>query len=85
MTVNEARLARVQGAAKVALIQRMKEREQAIITRMVVAYRAGKATSESLFGGIAAIAELRSIVTEAEQDQLMAQREFDNITQGSQA
>lgn len=68
----EKRIARVQGNVQVNLTRRMKDREEVIISRLVTAYRGGQLTSEILFGGIAAIAELRSIINDAERDLMQA-------------
>lgn len=76
----ETKLRRVQGAAKAALIERMRDREAQIITRLVAAYRSGKADANMLYGGIATIAELRSIIIEAEHDKIAVDREVSNLT-----
>lgn len=68
----EERFKRVQDAAKSSLSRRMYEREQKIISRIVMEYRSDTITSEKLFGAVAAISELRSIVTEVDQDLMQA-------------
>lgn len=79
----DSRMRRVQQNAKLALRERMEERERNIITRMVQKYQAGKLDANQLFGAIATIAELRSIVTEVEHDQIAADREIEELTKGS--
>lgn len=76
----ERRINRVQQNARIGLVERMKAREEAIISKLVLAYRGGKLNSEALFGGIAAIAEIRSIVIEAEQDYSRAAATSKDIT-----
>lgn len=75
----EKRFARVQGNVQIQLAARMKEREDSIITKLVMAYRGGKLSSEMLFGGIAAIAELRSITDEAKRDLMQATDDAQSI------
>lgn len=71
---------RVQEAQKSALANRLYEREQAILARLVSAYRADKLSHEQLFGGIAAIAEIRSMLVSVDQDQMLA-ADFDPTSQ----
>lgn len=75
----EKRFARVQGDVQIRLTQRMRSREEAIISRLVTAYRSEQLTSEMLFGGIAAISELRAIVSEAERDLMQATDDMSNF------
>lgn len=79
----ERRFQRVQGDSKAHLAQRMLDREQSIISKLVLSYRSGIVTSEELFGGIAAIAELRSIVSEASRDLLQASDDAQTFTKGN--
>lgn len=80
----EARFKRVQDATRASLTRRMYEREQKIISSLVMDYRSGTITSEKLYGGIAAISELRSIVTEAEHDLMQASDDASQLfTQGN--
>ena len=79
----EKRANRVQQAARVGLQSRMFEREQNVISRLVTEYRSGTLTSEKLFGGIAAISELRSIAVEAEHDLMQVQDDSLNMFQGN--
>ena len=71
---------RVQENTRLGLAKRMAERENAIITKLVIAYRANKLDPNMLYGGIAAISELRSIVVESEQDYHRAARVVENLT-----
>ena len=57
----------------------MREREEALISKLVTAYRSATLTSEMLFGGIAAISELRAIVSEAERDLMQATDDMSNF------
>lgn len=63
---------RVQEARQSSLLNRLYEREGAIISRLVAAYRADTLSSDQLFGGIAAIAELRSMAISVNQDEMIA-------------
>ena len=76
----EKRFARVQQATQLNLAQRMKDRETLIVDRLVMAYRSNKLSSEVLFGGIAAIAELRAIISDAERDLMQATDDSHQIT-----
>jgi hypothetical protein len=77
----EKRFARVQEANRIGLESRMLDREKKIIDRLVMAYNSGKLYSEVLFGGIAAISELRSIIHETERDLMQAADDIHSITQ----
>lgn len=77
----EKRFQRVQQNVKAGLSARMAERERAIIDRLLLEYRSGTINSEKLFGGIAAIAELRSIISEAERDYMQASDDAFSLTQ----
>lgn len=76
----EEQLSRVQRNALVALEDICSEREHAIVTNMVTLYRGGKADLHSLIGGVAAIAELRYLVTKARQDAALAQQSIREMT-----
>lgn len=76
----EKRLARVQEASRIGLAHRMADREKKIIDRLVLSYRSNKLSSEMLFGGIATISELRSIINEAEHDIMQATDEVEQLT-----
>lgn len=78
-SATEKRFARVQGNLRMQLSARMAEREDVIISKLVTAYRSGKLTSDALFGGIAAIAELRSIQDEAKRDLMQATDDAQSI------
>lgn len=54
-------------------MNRLYEREASIINRLVAAYRSEQVTSDQLFGGIAAIAELRSMAIAVQQDEQLAE------------
>ena len=75
----EKRAQRVQEAARIGLQRRMYEREQSIIARLVTEYRSGTITSEKLYGGIAAISELRSIAVQSEHDLMQAEDDTLNL------
>lgn len=73
MTPAQEKLAkRVQEARQSALLNRLYEREQAILKRLVTAYHSDSLSSEHLLGGIAAIAELRSMALDVERDEMIA-------------
>ena len=76
----EQRLSRVQQSTKLNLAQRMADREQTIIAKLVSHYRAGKLDANALFGGIAAISELRAIASEAEHDTVLSEQYFENLS-----
>lgn len=76
----ERRFQRVQGDTKAHLAQRMAEREQLIISKLVMAFRAATITSNDLYGGIAAIAELRSIASETERDLMQASDDAEQLS-----
>lgn len=76
----ERRFAKVQGDVQIRLVQRMREREQSIISRLVTAYRSEKLSSEMLFGGIAAISELRAIIHDAESSLMQATDDASKFT-----
>lgn len=82
-SASEARFKRVQEAARSGLNKRMYEREQKILDRIVLEYRSGTITSEKLYGAIAAISELRSIVIEANTDLMQAQDDSSSMFQGN--
>lgn len=76
----EARMKRVQDASRSHLTARVQAREQIIIDRLVLQYRSGTITNEALHGGIASIAELRSMALEAERDLMQATEDAENLT-----
>lgn len=77
----ERRVARVQEATRLGLGNRMADREQKIISNLVTYYRSGKVTFEMLFGGIAAISELRAIAHDADSDFMQATDDSNSLTQ----
>lgn len=76
----EGHIRRVQQNTCLALEERMKEREHAIITQVVVAYRANKLDIHRLFGAIGAISELRSMSVEAQHEVAVTEEEIDKLT-----
>lgn len=81
---SEKRLTRVQMAARSGLAKLVYERELSIINRLVAAYRGGTVNSEQLFGGIAAISELRHMAVDAEHDYMKAEDEMNQLQAGAQ-
>lgn len=75
----EQRFVRVQANTQIHLAQRMQAHETAILNKLILQYRSGTLTHESLYGGIATISELRSIVAAAEKDLMMAQEDAKNL------
>jgi len=66
-----ADIAKAGKTAQVALSEmsgRIAEREKRIISRLVSEYRADSLTNDALRGGIGAIAELRSILSDMERE-----------------
>ena len=76
---DEKRFARVQGNVQANLKHRMQERQEIILSRLVAAYRGEQLSSEMLFGGIAAISELRAIINEADRDLMQATDAMSNF------
>lgn len=79
----EQRFRRVQEAAQSGLVRRCREREEAVIARMLTAFRSETATSEFLFGCVAAISELRSLANDAERDLMQASDDAASFSQPS--
>lgn len=74
---------RVQAAARSDLARRMAERELMVINKIVLAYRSQTLTSEQLWGAVAAIAELRSVASEAERDLMSATEDSSQYRAGA--